>query len=238
MIPAGGVGFASLDLREERVVIANYTSSPVDLSDWQVRSAGLDLTDIEQQFCFPDGTVIRPGGRLVLLSGVSFGTDSEEEEEEEEEGQGDDDVNGTVTVAWTRRKVWNDGGDTAELIDRGGRSIDRLSARLTRDGARCVQFRHDDMQLGFALEVLRGVAAEELETLLQRARSATAIKELRSIVKEHDLPVRLCLCLLAVPAGCACWLCLLAVPAGCAFVRLLGGLCLCLCLLAVPMRTG
>jgi micrococcal nuclease len=81
-------------LAEEVVVLVNHGAAPVDIGGWTVR----DESSVHR-FRFPSGTTIEPGARVVVTSGfgpLGFGT-------------GD--------------PIWNNGGDTAILVDGDGRFV-------------------------------------------------------------------------------------------------------------------
>ena len=96
-----GVGIERVDLVTEEVVIINRGSEAVDLSGWVVIS-----TVGNQRFTFPNGTVLRPGGRLVIRSGPRA-----------QAGHG--------ILLWTKAYVWNNDGDPAELRDSSGTLVAR-----------------------------------------------------------------------------------------------------------------
>jgi micrococcal nuclease len=81
-------------LDEEWVVLVNHGEMPVDLGGWTVR----DESSVHR-FRFPAGTTMAPGERLVVTSGagpLGFGTGE---------------------------PIWNNGGDTAILVDEDGRFV-------------------------------------------------------------------------------------------------------------------
>ena len=81
-------------LDEEMVVLVNDGETPVDLDGWAVR----DESSVHR-FRFPAGTTIAPGGSVVVTSGtgpLGFGMGE---------------------------PIWNNGGDTAILVDRDGRFV-------------------------------------------------------------------------------------------------------------------
>ncbi len=83
----------------ERVVIRNRSDSPVDLTGWTLR----DESTLNR-FAFPDGTVLPIGEELEIVVGC-------------------EPAPGRVT--WCNdRPVWNNGGDTALLLDPNGRIVD------------------------------------------------------------------------------------------------------------------
>lgn len=83
----------------ERVVIRNRSDSPVDLTGWTLR----DESTLNR-FAFPDGTVLPSGEELEIVVGCEPAPDR---------------------VTWCNdRPVWNNGGDTALLLDADGRIVD------------------------------------------------------------------------------------------------------------------
>ncbi|MDH3248149.1 MAG: lamin tail domain-containing protein [Acidimicrobiia bacterium] len=83
----------------ERVVIRNRSDSPVDLTGWTLR----DESTLNR-FAFPDGTVLPSGEELEIVVGCEPAADR---------------------VTWCNdRPVWNNGGDTALLLDADGRIVD------------------------------------------------------------------------------------------------------------------
>ncbi len=86
-------------LDDERVVIRNRSDSPVDLTGWTLR----DESTVNR-FAFPNGTVLESGSDLEIVVGCEPAA-------------------GRVT--WCNdRPVWNNGGDTALLVDDDGRFVD------------------------------------------------------------------------------------------------------------------
>ncbi len=99
---AGGGGLiVSVDLAGEEVVLINEGDRPVDLSGWVL----ISVTG-NQRFTFPAGTVLEPGGRLVVRSGPNASP-------------------GPGVLIWTSTYVWNNQGDPAELRDASGRLVAR-----------------------------------------------------------------------------------------------------------------
>lgn len=101
--PASGTGvrIERVDLVAEEVVIVNEGSQAVDLSGWVLIS-----TSGNQRFTFPHGTVLAPGSRLIVRSGPKAAP-------------------GPGVLVWTRRFIWANQGDPAELRDRDGKLVDR-----------------------------------------------------------------------------------------------------------------
>jgi endonuclease YncB( thermonuclease family) len=87
------------DLDSERVVIRNETDSVQDLSGWVLRDEST-----ANRFEFPNGTAISAGGSIEIVVGCTPGPDR---------------------LTWCNdRPVWNNGGDTALLLDPDGRIVD------------------------------------------------------------------------------------------------------------------
>ncbi|MEW6047304.1 MAG: lamin tail domain-containing protein [Bacillota bacterium] len=83
----------------EEVVLVNEGTKPVDLSGWVLVSVTGN-----QRFTFPAGTVLRPGGQVVVRSGPGA-------------------TSGPGVLVWTRANVWNNQGEPAELRDATGRLV-------------------------------------------------------------------------------------------------------------------
>ena len=84
----------------EYALLFNESVSPIDISGWT-------LCDLAQHcFVFPGGSVVSPGGQVVLFTG-SGRTDG-------------------ISFFWgSPSAIWNNRGDTATLFDRDGRVIVR-----------------------------------------------------------------------------------------------------------------
>lgn len=91
-----------VDLVGEEVVLVNMGEESVDLSGWILVSVAGN-----QRFRFPSGTVIEPGRRLVIRSGL-------------------DATDGPGVLVWTKLEVWNDEGDPAQLRDADGKLVSRF----------------------------------------------------------------------------------------------------------------
>lgn len=85
----------TLDLDGEKVTITNESPDPVNLGGWTLRSylAG-------QAFPLPDTKILAPGDSIEVLSGPT----------------GPASANGNTSFGWTRRHVWNNLGDAAQLF--------------------------------------------------------------------------------------------------------------------------
>ena len=87
----------------EWIVIANDGAAAVDMTGWSIRDEST-----RHRYFFPDAHRIGPGGTATIYSGC--GND-----------QGDE-------LYWCDDDpVWNNGGDTAFLVDPDGRFVDTLS---------------------------------------------------------------------------------------------------------------
>ena len=101
-----GVRIQRVDVWQEEVELVNGGAGPVDLAGWVLISVAGN-----QRFRFPPGLVLQPGGRLVVRSGPGAAA-------------------GPGVLVWSRRYVWNNQGDSAELRDAAG----ALVARWPEDG--------------------------------------------------------------------------------------------------------
>jgi len=89
-----GIIIESVDLVKEMVIIRNNSNETVNLSRWRLVSVVGN-----QEFIFPQGTLIRPGERLKIVSGSAASNIDEN------------------TLLWTKSYIWNNDGDPAELYD-------------------------------------------------------------------------------------------------------------------------
>jgi endonuclease YncB( thermonuclease family) len=86
-------------LDDERVVIRNRSDAPQDLTGWVLRDEST-----ANRFEFPSGTVIESGATIEIVVGCQSAPDR---------------------LTWCNdRPVWNNGGDTALLLDADGRIVD------------------------------------------------------------------------------------------------------------------
>ncbi len=86
-------------LDQERVVIRNRTGASQDLSGWVLRDEST-----ANRFEFPTGTTIASGAEIEIVVGCQPAADR---------------------LTWCNdRPVWNNGGDTALLLDPDGRIVD------------------------------------------------------------------------------------------------------------------
>ncbi len=79
----------------EKASIINATPCPVDISGWTLISVVGD-----QRFVFPAGTILHPGGTLLVVSGRTVCPAT------------------SPCIKWTNQYIWNNDGDSAELRDR------------------------------------------------------------------------------------------------------------------------
>jgi endonuclease YncB( thermonuclease family) len=89
----------TVNLYTEEVVITNVTDEILDLSGWRI----LSIVG-EQEFVFPEGTVLEPGESISVTSGKMA-----------REDKGD--------LIWTKGYIWNNDGDPGKLIDRNGNVV-------------------------------------------------------------------------------------------------------------------
>jgi hypothetical protein len=90
------------DLNGEWVLLADRSDLEADLSGWVLRDESSD-----HRYHFPAGTVLQPGGQVRVHTGSG------------NDGEGD--------LFWGEDgPVWNNGGDTALLLDPAGNVAGRL----------------------------------------------------------------------------------------------------------------
>lgn len=89
-----GIVIESVDLVKEMVIIVNMSKEIKNLSGWKLVSVVGN-----QEFVFPQGTSIKPGERLMIVSGPAASIT-------------DDNI-----LVWTKSYIWNNDGDPAELYD-------------------------------------------------------------------------------------------------------------------------
>lgn len=100
---ADAPGRDDLNPNGEWIEIANLGAAPVDLTGWGIRDEST-----RHRFFFPDGFVLGPDERVRIGSGCDF-----------------DDGADAVDLFWCGEDpVWNNGGDTAFLVDDRGRFVD------------------------------------------------------------------------------------------------------------------
>ncbi|BAS28019.1 nuclease [Limnochorda pilosa] len=96
--PGPRVVIASVDLEAEQVEIWNGTARALEMTGWRLISV-----QGGQEYEFPEGFVLGPGEAVVVTSGSAFQHQP------------------PATLGWTRRSVWANRGDPAELVDPSGR---------------------------------------------------------------------------------------------------------------------
>jgi len=99
-----GVVISKLDLIDEYVTLTNYSDSDVDLKGWSVRDRGDKF-----HYVFSDTTL--KGGQSVC---VWSGRNSDKKD------------NAPHSLAWTKRYIWNNSGDSAALYDNEGNLVDKI----------------------------------------------------------------------------------------------------------------
>ncbi|MBM7855595.1 beta-lactamase superfamily II metal-dependent hydrolase [Desulfohalotomaculum tongense] len=97
----GTVKITGIDLKKEIVTLSNTGRKAVDLSGWKLVSVKGN-----QEFNFPPGTVIPPGGVLKIISGTK-------------------NQPGSNALLWTGSSVWNNSGDPGVLYDDQGKPVSR-----------------------------------------------------------------------------------------------------------------
>lgn len=95
------VELISKDVHEEIVVIQNNSNQAVNLEGWELISVEGD-----QVFSFPD-IILTPGKKLSITSGPNAKT-------------------GAGTLEWTKRQIWLNSGDAAQLVNAKGEVVSEL----------------------------------------------------------------------------------------------------------------
>jgi len=90
---------SNLNLKDEIVLITNNGSEDINISNWKL----LSLRG-KQEFIFPQGTIIKAGESLKVVSGRNAS-----------KGKGQ--------IIWTKSYIWNNNGDAAQLYDLKGNLI-------------------------------------------------------------------------------------------------------------------
>jgi len=90
---------SKLNLKDEIVLITNNDSEDINISKWKL----LSLRG-KQEFIFPQGTIIKAGESLKIVSGRNAS---------KAKGQ----------IIWTKSYIWNNNGDAAQLYDLKGNLI-------------------------------------------------------------------------------------------------------------------
>lgn len=142
LLRPGAISLSSLDLLGDSFTVANGTNSDILMTGWTVLSETYDSKHGwtgTQTFNFPDGYMLRSGGKLTVWSGRTTGKDIFSrfraqvregaasapygvwiDREREQEGM--------AHYLWTGRYMWNNDGDAAALRDADGNVLDRLVA--------------------------------------------------------------------------------------------------------------
>lgn len=98
---SGKVELISKDVHEEIVVIQNNSNQSVNLEGWELISV-----EGNQVFNFPD-TNLSPGKKLSITSGPNAKT-------------------GAATLEWSKRQIWLNSGDAAQLVNAKGEVVSEL----------------------------------------------------------------------------------------------------------------
>jgi len=119
------VSIVKLELKKEFVTILNHTAQDVDVSEWKLLSV-----KGSQTFPFPKGTILKGGCSMNIWSGK----DSHKRNHP---------PNGSF--AWTEKFIWNDKGDTAQLVNKEGKVVDEKEDHpLVHDGT--ISIEHLDLE--------------------------------------------------------------------------------------------
>lgn len=125
--------------KDEYIMLVNRGSQDVDLSGWRLRSTIAAGGMAEQQFIFPEGCRLPAGGILRVHSGPAAKAAIEEgrgnpscKPETDDRGRPtielyDNWVNLLGAPLGAGREIWDDNGDTAELLNRRRNPIDRCA---------------------------------------------------------------------------------------------------------------
>ena len=98
---SGKVELVSKDVHEEIVVIQNNSNQAVNLEGWEIVSV-----EGNQVFNFPDIN-LAPGEKLSITSGPNAKT-------------------GAATLEWSKRQIWLNSGDAAQLVNTKGEVVSEL----------------------------------------------------------------------------------------------------------------
>ncbi|MCM3723067.1 MBL fold metallo-hydrolase [Solibacillus isronensis] len=98
---SGKVELVSKDVHEEIVVIQNNSNQAVNLEGWELISV-----EGNQVFNFPDIN-LAPGEKLSITSGPNAKT-------------------GAATLEWSKRQIWLNSGDAAQLVNTKGEVVSEL----------------------------------------------------------------------------------------------------------------
>jgi beta-lactamase superfamily II metal-dependent hydrolase len=93
------ITISNVNLKDEIVLITNNSSKDINISKWKLFSLRG-----KQEFIFPQGTIIKAGESLKVVSGRNASKDK---------GQ----------IIWTKSYIWNNNGDAAQLYDLKGNLI-------------------------------------------------------------------------------------------------------------------
>lgn len=99
-----GIQIINVSLDDEVVEVKNYEDKPVNISGWRLLSVTAG-----QEFYFPQGTVLKPGGTVKVVSGRKAKP-------------------GPDTIVWSRAYIWNNDGDPAVLYDQSANKISILDS--------------------------------------------------------------------------------------------------------------
>lgn len=98
----GSVTITALNCQGETVTVRNGGTAPADLTGWSIH----DEASTPHTYRFPAGYTLAPGASVTIRSGGPAGPGE---------------------VAWTNQNVWNNDGDTATLVNAGGRVVSTKS---------------------------------------------------------------------------------------------------------------
>jgi len=98
---ASGVVIASIDLGAELVTMKNNSGAAINLSGWKLISEKGN-----QEFTFPSGTTLAPGGTIKIVTGPNA-------------------TAGPGVFVWTTKNIWNNDGDPGALYDSSGKLVSR-----------------------------------------------------------------------------------------------------------------
>jgi len=97
-----GVHIITVNLDEETVVIKNNSRDNINLSQWRLVSVRGN-----QEFIFPENTILHVEDEIKVISGPKA------------------ELKGNNTIIWTKKYIWNNDGDTAELYDDNNKLISK-----------------------------------------------------------------------------------------------------------------
>jgi len=105
VIEHGGLQIQKLNLKGDYVTIINKKSEDVPLEGWRLRS-----TNGSQEFLFPADLVLKGGCTITVWSGRTAESKH----------------NPPCSLFWTKKFIWNDKGDEAQLVDGHGNVVDSV----------------------------------------------------------------------------------------------------------------